>query len=59
MQCVCGAVVFSGPMVHPWDDGQYVLRNGGVASGKAKLKTSMATHDVTDGPLADAPELSP
>jgi len=46
-------------MVHPWDDGQYVLRNGGVASGKAKLKTSMATHDVTDGPLADAPELSP
>jgi len=30
-----------------------------VASGKAKLKTRMATHEVTDGPLADAPELSP
>jgi hypothetical protein len=39
VQCVCGAVVFSGPMVHPWDDRQYILSNGGVASGKAKLKT--------------------
>ena len=59
MQCVCGAVVFSGPMVHPWDDRQYTLSNGGVASGKAKLKTCMATHEVTDGSLANAPELSP
>jgi hypothetical protein len=30
VQCVCGAVVFSVPMVHPWDDRQYVLSSGGV-----------------------------
>lgn len=47
-------MVFSWPMVHPLDDGQYILRNSGVASGKAKLKTSTATHEVTDGPLAEA-----
>jgi hypothetical protein len=59
VQCVCGAVDFSGPMVHRWNDRQYILSNGGVTNGKAKLKTCMATPDVTDGPLAVALELSP
>jgi hypothetical protein len=46
-------------LVGPWDDRQYIMSNGKVTNGKTKLKTCMATHEVTDGPLADAPELSP